>query len=187
MFQIENDVSAPYPGAKCSKHAPTGQESAKCKPPSFSWNAMWGRRCGWTCRVLSRVVRCGSRGLFEQSPEGVPLLTVIPGSPICSEGSGTVACTLGTLGSGSSTAVAIVVGVDPAASGTLTNTARTTAETPASSPACGRGPGWEWRGHHRRAAHCRHGGRARCHGARSCQALTAGGRRGLLRRRRARG
>ncbi len=59
-------------------------------------------------------------------PSGVTFQSSTPGQPTCSETSGTVTCGLGPLASGNSTQVSIVVKVDPATMGMLSNSAGVT-------------------------------------------------------------
>ena len=67
--------------------------------------------------------------LTDTLPSGVTFASSTPGSPTCSESSGTVTCTLGSLASGNSTPVTIVVTVSSSISGTLVNSASVGSDT----------------------------------------------------------
>src|SRR5262249_28753732 len=66
--------------------------------------------------------------LTDTLPSGVTFVSVTPTGPICTQSSGTVTCNVGTLASGGSMSISIVI--TPTSAGVLSNTANVTATEP---------------------------------------------------------
>jgi uncharacterized repeat protein (TIGR01451 family) len=79
------------------------------------------------------VSNLGPRAAYEtvatdQLPSSVTFVSATPAQGSCNHSGGTVTCTLGTIGTGATVTIAIVV--RPTVAGTITNTASVTASTP---------------------------------------------------------